>query len=621
MPEPMKAKGGGDETSTFEMAEQAQRRAPEAQPQQNPSNDNHALEELRHLIVAPEQEELADIRDRMDNRERRAEDVSSVVAEAIQMRREKDDHALAEALAPTIEATLHDSVRDRPHVIADALFPVMGPAIRKSIAETLRTMLESFNEALEHSLSWRGIQWRIESMRTGTPFAQIVMLHSLVYRVEEVFLIHRNTGLVLSHAAAPDVTQIDTDMLAGLLSAIEQFAKEAFRAEHSESLDSFQVGEKPTWVEAGPHAILAAAFRGNAPSEFRLRMRHVLEEIHARYGAVLERFDGDAAPFRTTEELLVPLLEKGVRETEPSAKEKKPRAVMALAAAMLLAALAWGGYVTYRVREWSRFEQALRQQSGIAITSFEKQNGSYRIRGFRDPLAPDPAALLKQAGLDVRQADFQLAPFYSTDDRIVAQRAGILLQPPSSVNLRMQDGVLHAEGVASPRWIGKLKDRGPWIAGVRDVDVSRLENSELLAVNRNKKALEGLTLLFPLGRAELEAGQESNLVKAKDAIAGLLAHAARADEQVQVEVVGHTDATGVEASNLPLSRQRAEQVLRILERGGVKSSAFTPIGVGTTQPLDTEDTEEGRRLNRRVTFRVSTSPLAPPAFTENLPPS
>src|SRR5580692_4840243 len=98
------------------MAEQAQRRA---------------YEELRHLIVAPEQEGIASIQERLDNQEKRTEDVSAVVAEAIQMRREKgDDLALAAALAPTIQETLRESVRRDPHVLADALFPVMGPAIR-----------------------------------------------------------------------------------------------------------------------------------------------------------------------------------------------------------------------------------------------------------------------------------------------------------------------------------------------------------------------------------------------------------------------------------------------------------------------------------------------------------
>src|SRR5580704_2969963 len=84
------------------MAEQAQRRAPVAQAQEKPTDNNHAYEELRELIVKPEQEGIAAIQDRLENLEKRTQDVSSVVAEAIQMRREKgDDEALADALAPT----------------------------------------------------------------------------------------------------------------------------------------------------------------------------------------------------------------------------------------------------------------------------------------------------------------------------------------------------------------------------------------------------------------------------------------------------------------------------------------------------------------------------------------
>src|ERR1700730_15733042 len=102
------------------MPEQAQRRAPVSSTPESHPEDRQALEELRHLIVAPEQEGLQEIRERLDDKERRAEDVSSVVAEAIQLRREQgDDQALAEALAPTIQETLRESVRKDPHVLAD----------------------------------------------------------------------------------------------------------------------------------------------------------------------------------------------------------------------------------------------------------------------------------------------------------------------------------------------------------------------------------------------------------------------------------------------------------------------------------------------------------------------
>src|ERR1700690_461107 len=91
------------------MPEQAQRRAPlgQPQPQENPPDDKHALEELRHLIVGPEQKEIAEIQEHLEDRQQRAEDVGSVVAEAIQKRREHGgDRALSEALAPTIQETL-----------------------------------------------------------------------------------------------------------------------------------------------------------------------------------------------------------------------------------------------------------------------------------------------------------------------------------------------------------------------------------------------------------------------------------------------------------------------------------------------------------------------------------
>src|ERR1700722_14362396 len=244
----------GQKLQPSNMAEQAQRRASQENATENPpvdnsasdgdSPDSHAYEELRHLIVGPEQEGLKEIQERLDDTGRRIEDVSSVVAEAIQRRREQgDNQALAEALAPTIQDTLRESVRRDPHVLADALFPVMGPAIRKSITETLRSMLQSFNEALDNSFSARGIQWRIEAFRSGRPFAEIVMMHSLMYRVEQVFLIHRETGLVLNHLVAPTVATQDPDMIAWMLSAIQQFVRDSFHSRSDETLGSLNVGE------------------------------------------------------------------------------------------------------------------------------------------------------------------------------------------------------------------------------------------------------------------------------------------------------------------------------------------------------------------------------------------
>jgi outer membrane protein OmpA-like peptidoglycan-associated protein len=591
------------------MPEQAQRRAPQGQPEENPPDNNHAYEELRHLIVAPEQEEIADIQERLDDLARRTKDVSTVVAEAITMRRAQGgDRALAGALAPTIQETLRESVRRDPHVLADALFPVMGPAIRKSIAETLRTMLESFNQALEHSLSARGIKWRIEAFRTGKSFGEIVLMHSLLYRVEQVFLIHRQTGLVLNHVVATSVPTQDPSMVAGMLSAIQQFVRDSFDSKNEDTLDGLNVGELEVWIEEGPDAVIAAVIRGHAPADYRLAMKEALEEIQRLYSSGLANFKGDAAPFHAADELLSRLL--ATQHREPVAA-KKPRAALATLAVLGILVLGWIGYSTYLLWEWSRFLNAVRGQPGIVVISYDRQGGRYHIRGFKDPLAPDPNALLSQAGLDPKDAEFDLAPYYSLDDAIVSQRARQFLRPPEGVKISEHQGQLDVEGAASPQWIARLTERALLIPGVTIINVSHLQNAHSAQLDPAKKVIEWMILVFPIGRAELEPSQERTAAQMGKEIGDLIAEAKGLGEQTSVQIIGHTDNTGIEGTNQLLSQQRAERVRGILLRAGIPPANLTSRGVGITQPLRDEDTEEGRRQNRSVNFKITFTPTSP----------
>ncbi|HEY0704873.1 MAG TPA: OmpA family protein [Candidatus Acidoferrales bacterium] len=579
-----------------------------AQAQEKSTDNNHAYEELRHLIVAPETEGLAAIEERLDNLEKRTCDVSEVVAEAIQMRSAGGDQALADALAPTIQETLRESVRRNPHVLADALFPVMGPAIRKSITETLRGMLESFNEALDNSFSARGLKWRVESMRTGKPFAEIVMMHSLLYRVEQVFLIHRETGLVLNHLVAPTVATQDPDLVAGMLSAIQQFVRDSFKSKDSESLGSLNVGDLEIWIEESPNAILAAVIRGHAPADFRQVMNEVLEDIQRYFSSALANFKGDAGPFRAADERLSKLLETRYREA-PATDQKKPRALMIVGGIAAVLLLGWLAYSTYLLVEWSRFLGQLKKQPGIVVVGYNKDGRTFHIQGFRDPLAADPKKLVSEAGLDPEKADLQLAPFYSLDDEIVARRAEKMLHPPSTVKLAAKAGELTVEGSAPQQWIAKLEERAPLIAGVTGLDESHLVNSNLQQLLNIKNSVETVVLLFPLGSADLEDGQDQKLAEVETRLRELQSQAGTSGQSVNVALVGHSDTTGIEGTNLVLSQQRAEQIRRLLFRNGVKRELLRPTGVGTTQPLRNEDSEEGRQLNRSVTFKVSFAPI------------
>ena len=88
-----------------------------------------------------------------------------------------DDTALVRALTPTVELAIRQSVRRDPQPLADAIFPVIGPAIRKAIATAIGGLIESMNQAAELAFSLQAVRWRIEAWRTGRSFGEVVISH------------------------------------------------------------------------------------------------------------------------------------------------------------------------------------------------------------------------------------------------------------------------------------------------------------------------------------------------------------------------------------------------------------------------------------------------------------
>jgi len=70
--------------------------------------------------------------------------------------------------------------------------------------------------------------------------------------------------------------------------------------------------------------------------------------------------------------------------------------------------------------------------------------------------------------------------------------------------------------------------------------------------------------------------------------------------ELKVEIQGHTDNEGEEAYNLTLSDKRANTVLQYLQLFGISSERLLSKGYGESQPVSSNDTEEGRAKNRRV---------------------
>jgi OOP family OmpA-OmpF porin len=73
---------------------------------------------------------------------------------------------------------------------------------------------------------------------------------------------------------------------------------------------------------------------------------------------------------------------------------------------------------------------------------------------------------------------------------------------------------------------------------------------------------------------------------------------------IRLEISGHTDNVGSKVANYRLSDSRAQSVVSYLVGKGIDPSRLTSKGYADTKPIESNATEEGRTLNRRVEFVV-----------------
>ncbi len=105
------------------------------------------------------------------------------------------------------------------------------------------------------------------------------------------------------------------------------------------------------------------------------------------------------------------------------------------------------------------------------------------------------------------------------------------------------------------------------------------------------------TVQFPTGGADI-GEQYAPLID-------LAVEMLSARSQLSLTIIGHTDATGDEATNLALSLQRAQATAVAIESRGIDPVRLTTQGRGEAEPVASNDTPEGRQANRRVEFLVT----------------
>ena len=448
------------------------------------NDEASALAALKALLLGPEQASIQRLDEEFHDHRVQAERVSDNLTEALDRTYRETPTELTDALDRPVAECLKGSVQRDPGFFADVLYPVMGPAIRRSITQAMKDLVQQINQTLEHSLTLKGLRWRLEAARSGVPFAEVVLRNTLRYRVDEVFLIQSGSGLLIQHLTRADAQAHDPDAVSGMLTAIRDFASDTFDAAASETrLETIDAGEHTLWLVHGPLAYLACAIRGIAPVGLRDELAQVIETIHRRHDDLLRRVGDDPEQADRLRPLLEPCLKS--ERVEPGGRRFPwPFAILAL---LVLAALGWWAKGLWETQSSAAADHArlvaaveqLNASPGTLVTDWQIEQGRLLLTGLHDPLTTTPEQLLSEAGLAQTAYETAFQPFESQVPAAVLARAHQRLAPPAEVTLSLNDdGALAAAGVADAQWIDRAALLATTVPGIRAYDASALEHRD-----------------------------------------------------------------------------------------------------------------------------------------------
>jgi OOP family OmpA-OmpF porin len=181
--------------------------------------------------------------------------------------------------------------------------------------------------------------------------------------------------------------------------------------------------------------------------------------------------------------------------------------------------------------------------------------------------------------------------------------------------ISVQGRTFRISGEAPGSVIGYLREDMAVISDGYQVDygiaetephISDFEDLNLLQTGKAKadacqqafnRVTEASRIIFASGRAEISRVSGPSLDR--------LVAVARACDDLDIEIRGHTDSTGRRSANLALSRQRADAVKNYLVGRGLSADRLSAVGFGPDRPVASNRSEAGRAKNRRIEFRVT----------------
>jgi len=254
--------------------------------------------------------------------------------------------------------------------------------------------------------------------------------------------------------------------------------------------------------------------------------------------------------------------------------------------------------------KWDNYIDQIEDEPGLIILEQGEKDGHYFLSGLRDPHANDPFVLMENQNIDSENVRTDWQTYYALVDHLIEKRADQLLNPPDQVSFEIKNQVLIIEGNADFRWINFVKDHYQKVFGIHNIDIEKLKDPEFNSLQEIMQMIEKYSFQFKINTTYFLPNQDQKINQVVQRIKKLTETASQLNLDIMIFVQGHTDASGETSKNQNLSFDRSKVFTHRLIQAGLSPSMFSMMGLGASQPLVEEKTDEDRELNRAVTLEI-----------------
>jgi len=582
------------------------------------SANKSSVEKLRKILFEEDSKkidsfvgELERLKEQIGDQESLIEVLEPVIADLLNRKIADSKDEMAAALAPVMGDAIRTQISEAKDDMVDALYPVIGQTIRKSVSESMKNLVTTVNRRIDQALSGPILATRLKSTITGVSKGELVLKDALPFKIDEIFLIHKESGLLIAHASSVEnQSSMDKDLVSGMLTAIRDFVSEVFNAKQKQDLEEIQYGDSKILLDFGRYSYFAFVISGVEPTDFREDIEKLSHKLFNRYHKKLRNFDGDMTEFgditNPMKAFIVQINQEHALKTAGETKSYFKYIGGFLVSILLIIALwSWlpGFLRNLNMQKKIRTQVQNVVDYDISALDFDVDNSWLTVSGTvssMDVRSRIDSVLSERDDYKGYTLDLDIEDRISSkryiQENIEKQLSGIKFPGKRPIFI-IEDDIVTIEGeVADLETKRRISHRVSDVRGVHMIINNLQQNESLNSSMEIKQFLKTHTIFFDVNNFEISA---KDTVLLNEIITAM-----KANDSCKLLVKGYSDNTSSVDYNMLLSKNRADKIHDYLRLNGLSDEKLEVSYHGETDPLASNSSEEGRARNRRVEFDI-----------------